>query len=343
MRTRSMVLVSITVLSLLFFVASPGAMAASKGELRIAVNYIGYQVPLPRLESTHGLDWLKFLYDGLVGSTPDGQLSTEMGLAEKWEMSADATTWTFHIRKGIKFHDGVEVTAKDTKFSIEQTMRKDSRVTYGKVIRKTVKSIEVKDKYTMVVKCKKPYIYIAGLFSDLYTDGYVQPKDSYEKVGEKAFVNNPIGTGPYRFHTQMVGSHIKMEATDRHWRDGVPKYKYVTFRIIPEESASIAMLRTGEADITRISRERIKEVKDAGLNLVVKENAAVVMFNANMQWTSKAFSDIRFRKALNLAIDKESIIKHIFVGMAKPFVTYPGSNSYTCKKPVQGGCTGKVN
>jgi ABC-type transport system substrate-binding protein len=85
------------------------------------------------------------------------------------------------------------------------------------------------------------------------------------------------------------------------------------------------MLKTGEADITRVGRERLKEVVDAGLNVVSKENAAHVMYQGSMQWTSPAFSDIRFRKALNLAIDKEAIIKHIFAGSARSTTSYPGA------------------
>jgi ABC-type transport system substrate-binding protein len=84
------------------------------------------------------------------------------------------------------------------------------------------------------------------------------------------------------------------------------------------------MLRTGEADVARISREGIKEALGAGLNVVNKENGGVVTFYLTQSWTSPIFSDIRFRKALNLAIDKEAIIKQLFAGMAKPIATYPG-------------------
>ena len=87
----------------------------------------------------------------------------------------------------------------------------------------------------------------------------------------------------------------------------------------------MAMLRTGEADIANIARDSIKEAKDAGLNIVLKENAAVVFFHPNMQWENPVFGDIRFRKALNLALDRKSIIKHIFGGVATPVAVYPGA------------------
>ena len=183
----------------------------------------------------------------------------------------------------------------------------------------------MKDPYTVVVRCKEPEIMIATLLDNTNPGGLVIPKDYYERVGRDEFQKHPIGSGPYKWHSQRAGSFIKLEATEKHWRDGVPRYKYMTYRIIPEESTRVAMLKTGEADIARISRESVKDVLNSGMNVVVKEGYATLAYKGNMQWLSPAFSDIRFRKAVNLAIDKEAIIKHIFAGLAKPVGTWPGS------------------
>ncbi len=304
--------------------------AESKGELKIADVLFGNQVPIPYLEQTAAVDYLKLLYDPLVGSSNDGRLSTTHGLANKWEMSRDKLSWTFYLRRGVKFHDGVEVTAKDVKFSIEQMMRPNSKADGANILRGTIKSIEIKDPYTIVVYTKTPSIMLPGLLSDAKgVECLIQPKDAYEKVGENKFIEHPIGSGPYKWHSQMIGSFIKLEAIEKHWRDGVPRYKYVNFLIIPEESTQVSMLKTGEVDIIRIGRERVAELKN-GFNIISKPEAGTVIFNPNMQWTSPVFSDIRFRKALNLAINKEDIIKHIFDGLAKPITTYPGPAIYSC-------------
>ena len=301
--------------------------AAPTGELIIVASLIGNQIPTPWLDQVHSIEWMKLLYDPLVGTTPDTKRSTEAGLAEKFEMSPDGLTWTFHLRKGVKFHDGVEVTAKDVKFSIERMMAPDSITAKAGDVRAAVKSMEIKGNTTLVVQCKHPSLFLPDLFADVGgLTGLVLPKDSYERLGHDKFVKNPIGTGPYKFHSQIVGSFIKLEATDKHWRDGVPRYKYVTFRIIPEESTQIAMLKTGEADIARISRERVKEATDAGLNVISKKNAAMLTFQPNMRWETPAFADLRFRKALTLAIDNQAIIKHIFAGRASLTTNYPGAN-----------------
>ncbi len=305
------------------------AAAPPTGEVKTAAPMLGNEIPIPYLEITHANDWMQLLYDPLFGCTPEGKLSPDLGLANKWELSSDGMTWTFYLRKGVKFHDGVELTARDVKFSIEQMMLPDSSSADGVILNQQIKSIEVKDPYTVVIHCKQPAIFLINIFSNMEgTGGMILPKDYYEKVGKDQFAKRPIGSGPYKFHSNMTGSFIKLEATERHWRGGVPKYKYMTYLLIPEESTRIAMLRTGEADITRISRGAVKDVQSSGLNIVTKENGGVVVFTPNMQWTSPAFSDIRFRKALNLSIDRDAIIRHLFGGLAKPLAGYPGSNIF---------------
>ncbi len=320
-------LYGVVVTAVIVLTACPLVAAPPTGEVKTADSQFGAEVPIPFFESAFGGDYINMLYDHLVGTTPEGKYSPDNGLATKWEMSPDGLTWTFYLRKGIKFHDGVELTAKDVKFSIERLVIPGYSPSASAVdIRRVVKSVEVKDPYTVVVQCKKPDIFLPTLLSGIEGPaGMVTPKDYFEKVGKDEFAKHPIGSGPYKWHSQRIGSFIKLEATDKHWRDGVPKYKYMTYLIIPEETTRIAMLKTGEADIARISRGAAKEVPGAGLNIVTKENIAVLAFRANKQWLSPVFSDIRFRKALNLAIDKESIIKHLLGGLAKPIAAWPGS------------------
>ena len=316
----------VIVVAILLVGYQPVVSAPPTGEVKTVASMIGNQIPIPSFEMTHANDWMQLLYDHLVACNPEGVLAPDLGLAHKWEMSPDGLIWTFSLRKGVKFHDGVELTAKDVKFSIEQLMLPDA-LSGDVFVRRDVKNIEVKDPYTVVIHCKKPNIFLPNLFSNMEGPaGMVVPKDYYERLGKDEFAKHPIGSGPYKFHSQMVGSFIKLEAMDNHWRDGVPRYKYMTFLIIPEEFTQIAMLKRGEADIARISRDAVKEVQDAGLNMITKESAAVVFFRGNMQWTSPVFSDIRFRKALNLAIDREAIVKQLFAGLAEPYAMWPGSN-----------------
>jgi peptide/nickel transport system substrate-binding protein len=243
--------------------------AAPTGEIKIACPTLGTEVPIHYRGGATDWDWMKMLYDPLIGTTPDSQESTEHGLARKWEMTPDGLTWTFYLRKGVKFHNGEEVTAKDVKFSLALAVRPDSMLGYAGQFKSTIASVDIKDPYTIVIRCKKPYPYLANLLADVGgPDSSILPKDYFEKVGPDEFAKRPIGSGPYKWHSQMIGSFIKLEATEKHWRDGVPKYKYLTFLLIPEEISRLSMLKTGEAVITFISRENVAGALKAGLNIV---------------------------------------------------------------------------
>ncbi len=324
---RMVFLPGVLVLAMILMAGHASVWAAPPtGEVKTVAPTIGNGVPIPSLEVAAANDWMQLLYDHLVGVTPEGKPSPDVGLANRWEMSRDGLTWALYLRKGVKFHDGVEVTAKDVKFSIEQLMLPAATVSEAPFLRKILKNIEVKDPYTVVIHCKQADIFLLSQFNNLESPaGMVIPKDYFERVGKDEFAKHPIGSGPYKWHSQTMGSSIKLEAAEKHWREGVPRYKYMTYLVIPEESTRLAMLKTGEADIARISREVVKDAMDAGLNILTKETGGVLVFHTNMQWTSPAFSDIRFRKALNFALDKEAIIKQIFSGMAKPLGGYPGS------------------
>src|SRR5205823_11422522 len=100
----------------------------------------------------------------------------------------------------------------------------------------------------------------------------ILPKKYFESMGADGFAKAPIGSGPYKVVKNAIGSAIQLEAVERHWREGVPKMKTVTFLLVPEESTRLAQLRTGEADIIAVSREKVPEVKAAGFNVFSKLN-----------------------------------------------------------------------
>jgi peptide/nickel transport system substrate-binding protein len=217
----------------------PVIAAPPAGELRTAGEEIGNGVPIPYIERSHGITWMGLIYDSLVGCNPEtGKLSPDWGVASKWQMSPDGLTWTFNLKKGIKFHDGVEITAKDVKFSLEQILLPDS--IENPILKQTFKKIDAPDPYTVVIQCTKPSIHLADMLSILMgLGGMIMPKDYYEKVGKDEFAKRPIGSGPYKWHSQVVGSSIKLEAIDKHWRDGVPKYKYLTYLVIRKRTPGL--------------------------------------------------------------------------------------------------------
>ena len=308
--------------------SAPPLLAAAKpsGELRIALAFLGGQRFIPWAEFISGgiKQYMMLIHDYLVGCTDDGQLDPTGGIAEKWEQAPDKMSWTFWLRKGVMFHDGSEVTAADVKFSIDSLFTPEATSGLLGPVRTAFKELEIKDPHTVVIHLKQPAIFLPWSFSCAAGgEGMILPAKLFQQGGPDAYAKNPIGSGPYKVAKNSLGAFIQLEATDQHWRDGVPKYKTVTFMLVPEESTRLAQLQTGEADVIAISRERVPEVKASGFNVFSKQNDQVVAVYMQQQWDAVPVSDKRVRQALNLAIDKEAIMQFVFAGQGVPVPMYP--------------------
>jgi peptide/nickel transport system substrate-binding protein len=296
------------------------------GELRISLAFLGAQRMIPWAEVPSGgiKQHQILIYDHLVGCTDDGQLSTETGIAEGWEEAADKLSWTFKLRKGVTFHDGTQVTAEDVKFSLDSLFDPKAVGSLLGVSKAAFKAAEVKDPYTLVIHLKQPAVFLPWDFScAIGNAGMVLPKKYFQQVGADAFSRNPVGSGPYKVVRNTMGASVQLDAVDRHWRDGVPKFKTITLLIVPEESTRLAQLRTGEADVIALSREKVPEVKASGFHVFSKLNDQVVAVYMQQQWDPVPIADKRVRQALNYAIDKEAIMKFVFAGQGVPAVMYP--------------------
>lgn len=298
--------------------------AKPTGELRFAMAGIGNMRPIPWQETVFGKGYMVLLYDFLVGGKADGTPSADNGVAERWEMSEDAKTWTFYLRKGIRFHDGTELTAEDAKWSLDNVLKPESVAAFASRLRDAIQDIKVVDPYTLVIQAKSPAIFMAqDLSMATGYEGAILPKAYFEQVGADGFAAKAMGSGPYKWVKGAAGSLIQLEAVDKHWAEGVPKFKTVTYRVVPEESTRIAMLQTGEVDIAGVSRERVPDLQAMGFKVFVKEQGSVMGCYFHQQWEDVPVADKRVREALNLAINREELVKFIFAGQAKPVAMYP--------------------
>jgi peptide/nickel transport system substrate-binding protein len=302
----------------------PSSAAKPTGELRLAMAGIGVMRPIPWQETPFSKGYLILLYDFLVGAHADGSMSTTNGAAEKWALSPEGTTWTFWLRKGITFHDGSELTAEDVKWSLEMVTKPESIAANAARLRNGIKGIEVPDPYTLVIRTHKPDLWLAqDLSMAAGYEGAILPKKYYEQVGADGFAAKAVGSGPYKWMKGLAGSYIQLEAVDQHWAEGVPKYKRLTYSVVPEENTRIAMLQTGEAEIIGASRERVPDLQARGFNVFVKERGSVMGCYFHQQWEGHPVGDRRVRQAMNLAINREEVVKFIFAGQAKLMALYP--------------------
>ena len=305
--------------------------AQPEGTLTIADEALGFQTPGVSTSFTKDIDYMRFMFDWLVGSTADGVPSTESGAAESWESSPDHMTWTFKLREGITFHNGDKLTAEDVKFSIGLAISEESKAAYKDRISRalgSVDNIEIPDPYTLVMNLVQPDVFFFEAFSDAVgVEGIIQPKAYTESVGIENFATDPVGSGPYKMVENIVGDSLTLEvAFDDHWRYGTPKFERVVFRAIPEESTRIAALENGEVDLITVSRERIADMGDKGFSTFT-QCCFITAVELNQQYgsdgESSVFEDVRVREAMNLAINREEVCEFVFVSSCRPGVVYP--------------------
>src|SRR5712692_1767578 len=320
-RARGVVSLFLLVLAPIGLVMVGPGWAQAKPELTVALSSFSTEVLDPALGGHIVKYYLSLMFDYLVGTTPDGQPSKDGGLAVRWENSPDHKRWTFHLRKGVKFHTGDEVTSEDVKFSLQRAMGKRSTTGYAGPLRTLIQDIETPAPDRVVIVTKESTLIIPTYLSrSLSTEGMVLPRKYIEQVGDDVFARKPVGSGPYKFAEQVTGSHIKLTAVDSHWRIGTPKYKTITFKLVPEETTRIALLRRGEVDVADVSRERVKELEKENFPVHFRKEEAIL----HMWWVlgpdglPAPMKDKRVREAMNIAIDRAEIAQSIFAGRAEP-------------------------
>src|SRR6266404_398907 len=299
----------------------PAAAQTQKGTLVFAVESLSAQTLDPILEGRPGnAIYQAAMYDSLVGfDVEKGGIGP--GVAEWWELSDDGLVWTFHLRKGLKFHNGDPVTAHDAKFSLERQMSDPSLASAKATLRRIIKSIEVADDLTLRIEMASPQIGLpSSLSRAVATEGAMMPKAYIEKVGEEEFRKKPIGSGPWKFVRSVPGDRIEYGAVDYpHWR-GTPHFKRMVILLVPEESTRVAMVQTGEAGIASISPETIREVEKAKMRVVSVPGTmqAIYQFYTlyRPEFQNSPLADERVRQALSLAINRQQIIDHVMYGQA---------------------------
>ena len=297
----------------------PAQAQKPSGELRIGLPTLYDQTFHPIWATIYRKQYLEPMYDYIVGVNKDGKFDPKHGVAYKWETSADLLSWTLYIRDGIEFHNGDPLTPEDVKYTIEQAGTKKNNALARSDFAAKVDRVETVPPDKVVVHLKKPwptFLYYLSMLSG--TEGMVQPKKYIEEKGEQYFMTHPIGSGPYEFHEWKEGVHIKLVAQDSHWRVKVPQYKYLTFKLMPEEGTRDAALRAGEVDCIAVSLARTKGLKDAGFAIQQKKDGLFV----GLMWLQDRRPEFathkqKVKQALIYAINKGDIVKEILMGQGK--------------------------
>ncbi len=230
-------------------------------------------------------------------------------LAESWEASADGLTYTYRFRKGVKFHDGSELTADDVVFTIGRIL--ENKYPEGRKKEKIgmIDSFKKVDGYTVEIKLKYAYAPFEAAFGAMH----ILPQAVVQKMGDAAFDKAPVGCGPFKFVEWSPKDHVTLEGFQDYWLVK-PKLEQITVRPIPENAVAVANLLSGDVDVINdIVGSNLPQLQAAASSGVqVLSQPGNSYFYTAFHVVRKPFTDVRFRKAVYLATDFDAAVKAIF-------------------------------
>jgi len=261
--------------------------------------------------------WGWAMYDVLLSYDYEGNVVP--AIAESYELSEDGLTWTFHIRKGVTFHNGDPLTAEDVKFSVDRfgdmSVSTNPWSFYISEAYNKADSIVVDDyTYQFVSDHPEPAQIVVFQWTRIL------PKKYFEEVGQDEFRLHPVGSGPWKFVEHIPETSVTLEANTDYWGE-IPKYQYYKDIQVPEEATRIAMLKNGEVDIAYgITYDRIPELVDEGFATVKIGFDLMNNFTFQGTWLpdAGATGDIRVRQAMSYALNRQEIVDTWYQGYGKP-------------------------
>src|SRR5262249_46993846 len=264
---------------------------------------------------------------------PDNPMSPS--LATKWSESADGLMYDFELRQGVKFHNGDPFTAEDVKYSFERY-----KGAGAPELKKKVKAFEIVTPHHIRFQLHEPWPDFLTFYATPATGaGWIVPRNYTEKIGSDEFKNKPVGLGPYRFVSYQPGVELVMEAYTDYWRK-TPAVKRLVFKVVPEATTRLAMLKRQEADVTyalySTLAEEVRRDKSLKLEPVILPGNSWLTF-VDMYDPKSPWHDKRVRWAANLAINRQPINEAETLGysllsgsiiprkyeFAVPFESYP--------------------
>jgi len=254
------------------------------------------------------------IYDPLVALSPD--LKVVPWLAERWDVSPDGLNYTFYLRKGVKFHDGSELTADDVVFTYKFGISNKAPRFLGSVST-LVKDVIKIDNYTVRFVLNKPSpFFLLNLATSFQ---FIAPKKIWD--GQKVDWANPspVGSGPFKFVSRTPGESITLERNADYFM-GAPKISRVIVRVIPEAETRYYAIKRGEVDTERYatSYNLIPDAeKDPNLKVIKTPDIWLVYIAFNY----RRFNDTKVFEAINYAIDREEVIRRAAGGYGIPVYT----------------------
>jgi len=292
--------------------APSGALAAPGGvTLTLGVDQEVVGLDPSKVTAFSSLRRIDLLYNKLVTYDPD--LRVVGDLAESWE-SPDSRTYVFHLRRGVRFHDGQELTSEDVVFTIERILDPKTGSPARSYI-DAVDGISSPDRYTVRLHLKYP---LASIFSGLASgNASIVEKAAVLAAPTGDLQKTEAGTGPFMLAQWAPDNFMRLARNPRYFKPGLPKIDAVVYRVIPEQASLLAGVRTHSLDMATISDGSIVRQAQADKALVVVQSPSLNLRIFSFNTTRAPFTDARVRDAIAFAIDREAIVKAAEFGLAQ--------------------------
>ena len=253
------------------------------------------------------------IFDALVKK--DEHFNLQPWLATSWEQP-DALTWIFHLRDGVRFHDGRPLEAEDVAWTI-RSMVDGTLITAKGGAFAAVDRVEVRDRLTVVVKLKRP---AAGLLFNM-SDGLfgVVPRGAGRDFGL-----HPVGSGPFRFVSAVQDKEVIVGRNESYWAEsaappaGARRIEHIRFAVVPDAITSALELKKGSADLASnvVTLDMVHTLSQEP-NLKVESSAGAPVIYTNFNVNDPALKDRRVRQAIACAMDRQAIVNAIWRGQAR--------------------------
>ncbi|MDI3317778.1 MAG: ABC transporter substrate-binding protein [Bacillota bacterium] len=257
----------------------------------------------------------RVLFDGLT--KPGKDLSPAPDLATSWEPAKDGLSWTFHLRSGVKWHDGQPFTADDVAYTFNQIVLNPKLAANGASYFKAVQEVTAVDPTTVVFHLKRPF---AALPAYLAYNAGILPRHIFAGKDPWSLTSfnkeHPVGTGPFKLQSFTPGQDVVLVRNPDYF-GGAPHLDRLVFKVLPDANAQIAQALSGEIGIFTLDDKASVDRIKAARNLVVRPETQVQFYWLALNQENPLFRDVRVRQAMLYAIDRPAVIQAVERGYAQ--------------------------
>jgi peptide/nickel transport system substrate-binding protein len=250
----------------------------------------------------------ELLFDALL--TRDEHFSVQPGLAERWEIP-DPLTYVFHLRRGVKFHNGQTLTSRDVKWTFDSLLQGKIRSTKTSTYR-YVDHLETPDDSTVIFRLKEP---LAALLWNLSEGAIgIVPYGSLDEM-----TRQPVGTGPFQFVSAETDKEVILQRNDAYWGE-VPRLARVRFAVVPDATTEALELRKGSADLainSPMSPDTIATL-ERNPSLTVQRGPGTRLAYLAFNLRDPILNDVRIRQAIGYALDRRPMMEYLWRGQVQP-------------------------